>query len=195
MRSESEGRSRNRLRPKGPAAFRFAACFLIFTAGCFLLFRGLASFANLSVTALLPGPRESVNVWWVFGLACVAGTAAAVAFEWNLRANVRRAAERAEAGDPIGAARQLDEVTGHGPEWAAAAVQSYLDERAAAPDRDVLPEEVRRLADAGEQLRAVERLRGLSGVGIEEAMRRVEAYRTRRAETAGPDAAPDPARG
>ena len=118
-------------------------------------------------------------------LACVAGTAAAVLFEWNLRAGVRRAAERAEAGDQIGAVRQLAEATGHGLEWSAAAVQAFLSERpAASPDGDELPEEVRRLADAGEQLRAVARLRGLSGVGIEEAMRRVEAYLTERAKTA-----------
>jgi hypothetical protein len=51
-----------------------------------------------------------------------------------------------------------------------------IDQGEVSPAGDELPEEVRRLADAGEQLRAVARLRGLSGVGIEEAMRRVEAY-------------------
>ena len=156
---------------------RFAACFLIFTAGCFLVFWALAGFANLFVNTLLPGPRESVDLRWVSGLACAAGTAAAVVFEWNIRAGVRRAARRAEAGDPIGAVRQLAEATGHGLEWSAAAVQAFLSERhAASPDGDELPEDVRRLADAGEQLRAVARLRGLRGVGLEEAMRRVEAY-------------------
>jgi len=180
------------LQPKGPATFRFAACFLIFTAGCFLLFWALAEFANLSVTTLLPGPRESVDLRWVCGLACVAGAAAAAAFEWNLRAKVRRAAEQAEAGDQIGAVRLLAEATGHGLEWSAAAVQAFLSERpAVSADGDELPEEVRRLADAGEQLRAVARLRGLSGVGIEEAMRRVEAYLAVRARTAEQGAAAD----
>src|SRR4029077_229993 len=125
----------------------------------------------LYVNTLLPGPRESVDLRWVSGLAWAAGTAAAVLFEWNLRARVRRAAERAEAGDQIGAVRQLAEATGHGLEGSAAAVKAFLGERpAASHDGGELPEEVRRLADAVEQLRAVARLHGLSGVGIEEAM-------------------------
>jgi hypothetical protein len=171
---------------------RFAACVLIFTAGFFFLFWALDSWTSLYVSTLLPGPREPVDLRWVSGLACVAGTAAAVLFEWNLRARVRRAAERAEAGDQIGAVRQLAEATGHGLEWSAAAVQAFLRERpAASPDGGELPEEVRRLAVAGEQLRAVARLRDLSGAGVEEAMRRVEVYLAERAKTAEPEVSPD----
>ena len=190
MRSDSAARSRRRLQPKGPPAFRFASCFLVFTAGCFLLFWALAGFANLPL-GVLPGSQEPIDLRWVFGLACVTGAVAAVAFEWNLQVGVRRAAERAEAGDQIRAARQLAETTGHGLEWSAVAVQSYLDVPAAGlPAEDELPEEVRRLADAGEQLRAVARS-GLSGVGIEEAMRRVEAYLAERGKTADPSSAAD----
>ncbi len=191
MRSDGADRARHHLQPKGPAAARFAALFLGATPLFFLVFWGLGLLANLSLS-FLPGWQEPVDLRWVFGLACAAGAGGAALFEWGLRTGVRRAAERAEAGDPVGAARQLAEATGHGPEWSAAAVRSYLGERGAAPpDGGGLPGEVRRLADAGEQLRAVARLRELSGAGAEEAMRRVEAYLAGRAKTAEPGAAPD----
>jgi hypothetical protein len=190
MRSDGADRSRHQLQPKGPAVLRFAALFLGATPLFFLAFWGLGLLANLSLS-MLPGSQEPVDLRWVFGLACAAGAVGAAAFEWGLRTGVRRAAERAEAGDQIGAARQLAEATGHGLEWSATAVQSYLDERpAASPGGGELPEEVRRLAAAGHQLRAAARLRELSGVGVEEAMRRVEAYLTERARTAEPGAAP-----
>jgi hypothetical protein len=165
----------------------------MFTAGFFLLFWALDTFASLSVRTLLPDPGEPVDLRWVAGVACAAGLAAAVCFEWRLRAGVRRAAELAAAGDQLGAVRQLADVTGHGLEWSAAATRSYLDERAAGlPVEDELPEVVRRLADAGEQLRAAERLRELSGVGLEQAVRRVEAYLAERARHTEPGAAHDP---
>jgi hypothetical protein len=193
MRSEGADRARRHLQPKGPAVLRYAACGLVFTAGFFLLFWALGTFASLYVRTLLPGPTEPVDLRWVAGLACAAGVAAAVCFEWHLRAGVRRAAERAAAGDQLGAVRQLAEATGHGLEWSAAATRSYLDERAGGlPAGDELPEVVRRLVDAGEQLRAAERLRELSGAGLEEAVRRVEAYLAERAKHAAPGAAPDP---
>src|SRR5262245_28425675 len=193
MRSDGADRARHQLQPKGPAVVRFAVLFLAATHLSCLVFWGLGLLANLSLS-MLPGSQEPIDLLWVFGLACAAGAGGAALFEWGLRTGVRRAAERAEAGDQIGAARQLAEATGHGLEWAAAAVQSYLDERrAASPDGGELPEEVRRLADAGEQLRAVARLRELSGAGAEEAMRRVEAYLAERAKTAEPSTAPDPA--
>jgi hypothetical protein len=158
-----------------------------------LLFWALDAFSTLYVRTLLPGPVETVDLRWVAGLACAAGVAAAVCFEWRLRVAVRRAAERADGGDELGAVRQLADVTGHGLEWSAAATRSYLDERAAGlPAEDELPEVVRQLADAGEQLRAAERLRELSGLGLEEAVRRVEAYLVERAQHGGPGAAPDP---
>ena len=191
MRSDGVDRARHHLRPKGPAVARFAVLFLGATPLFFLVFWGLGLLADLSLS-MLPGSQEPIDLRWVFGLACAAGAGGAALFEWGLRTGVRRAAKRAEAGDPIGAARQLADVTGHGLEWSAAAVQSYLDERRAAPpDGGELPEEVRRLADAGAQLRAVGRLRELSGEGAEEAMRRVEAYLAERGKTAAPDAAPD----
>lgn len=193
MRSDGADRARRHLQPKGPAVLRYAACVLLFTPGFFLLFWALDTFASLFVRTLLPGPSEPADLRWVAGLACAAGVAAAACFEWSLRAGVRRAAERAAAGDQLGAVRQLSEVTGHGLEWSAAATRSYLGERAAGlPAEDELHEEVRRMADAGEQLRAAERLRELSGVGLEEAMRRVEAYLAERAQHDETGAAPVP---
>jgi hypothetical protein len=190
MRSDGADRARHQLQPKGPAVVRFAALFLGVTPLLFLLIWGLGLLANLSLS-MLPGSQEPVDLRWVFGLACAAGAVGAALFERGLRTGVRRAAAKAEAGDQIGAARQLAEATGHGLEWSAAAVQSYLDERrAASPEGGELPEEVRRLADAGEQLRAVARLRELSGAGAEEAMRRVEAYLAERAKTAAPGTSP-----
>jgi hypothetical protein len=182
MKSVGANRARHQLRPKGPAALRVAAVFLGATPLLFLAFWGLGLLANLSLS-MLPGSQEPVDLRWVFGLACAGGAMGAALFEWGLRTGVRRAAEMAEAGDQIGAARQLAEVTGHGLEWSAAAVQSYLDERpAASPGVGELPEEVRRLAAAGDQLRAVARLRELSGAGAEEAIRHVEAFLAERAK-------------
>jgi hypothetical protein len=160
----------------------------------FLAFWGLGLLSNLALS-MLPGAQKPVDLRWVFGLACAAGAVAAIWFEMYLRASVRRAAERADAGDQIGAVRELVDATGHGLEWSTAAVQAFLSEcPAAPPDGDELPEEVRRLADAGEQLRAVARLGALSGTGVEEAMRRVEAYLTKQAKTAEAVAAHDPDR-
>ena len=185
MRSDGVDQARRHLRPKGPAVARFAALFLGAPPLFFLVFWGLGLVANLSLS-MLPGSQEPIDLRWVLGLACAAGAGGAALFEWGLRTGVRRAAERADAGDRIGAARQLAEVTGHGLDWSTAAVQSYLEERPAAPPRRRRAARGgRRLADAGEQLRAVARLRELSGAGTEEAMRRVEAYLAERADSAG----------
>jgi hypothetical protein len=150
------------------------------------LIAALDWWACVYVSAVLPGRPDRLGLAGTLGLAAAAGLGAAAALEWRLWRGVRAAAERAAAGDQIGAVRQLDEVTGHGLEHSAAAVRAYLDARAAAPPAAELPAEVRQLADGGEPLRAVERLRELSGCGMEEALRRVESY------LAGPAADAEP---
>lgn len=172
------------LRPQGPAWARFLLATLLFSTAFALAFVGLEWFANLSVNALLPGPAARYDLAWILGLGGLAGLAAAVAFEWNLHRGVRQAAELAEAGDPIGAARRLHEVTGHGLEHSTSAVQSYLDERPPASPDGELPGEVARLADAGEQLRAVKRLHELTGLEVADAMGLVEAYLGKRPKNA-----------
>lgn len=187
MRPNKIKRSFRTLRPQGPAWARFLLSTLLFSIAFALAFVGLDWFANLSVNAFLPGPAARYDLVWIMGFGGLAGLAAAVAFEWSLHRGIRQAAERAEAGDPIGAARRLDEVTGHGLEHSAAAVQSYLDECLPASPHGELPEEVARLVNAGEQLRAVKRLRELTGLEVADAIRLVEAYLAGRASGAGQD--------
>jgi ribosomal protein L7/L12 len=107
----------------------------------------------------------------------------AAARNWKDR-RLRQAERLAEGGEQIRAARVLEQATGLGLEKCARLIEAYSADRPAPPalrvppeeGRRALPEEVRRLAEGGQQLQAVERLRELSGVRLEEAMRLVEEH-------------------
>jgi hypothetical protein len=94
---------------------------------------------------------------------------------WKDR-RLRQAERLAEGGEHIRAARVLEQAIGLGLEECARLIEAYLAGRPAPPAPRALPEEVRRLAESGQQLRAVERLRELFGVRLEEAMRLVEEH-------------------
>jgi ribosomal protein L7/L12 len=134
---------------------------------------------------LLPGPplldpSSRLAVSAVLGAAVIVGVIVA-ARNWKDR-RLRQAERLAEGGEQIRAARVLEQATGLGLEECARLIEAYLAGRPALPAPRVLPalqalpEEVRRLAESGQQLRAVERLRELSGVRLEEAMRLVEEH-------------------
>jgi ribosomal protein L7/L12 len=86
---------------------------------------------------------------------------------------LQQAEQLAEHGEQIRATRVLNWATGLGLEECARVIEEYSACLPSPAAPGPLPEEVRRLAEAGEQLRAVERLRELSGVGFKEAMRQV----------------------
>jgi hypothetical protein len=184
VRSCDAERSLRHLRPRGPAWLRVLLVTLLTSAALAAVIAALDWWAGEFVGMILPGRPDRLGLAWTLGLAGAGGLAAAAALEWGTWRGVRRAAERAVAGDPIGAVRQLAESTGHGLEHSATAVRAYLDERAATRAQAEPPEEVRRLAGGGEPLRAAERLRELTGCGIEEALRRVESYLAGRAADA-----------
>jgi ribosomal protein L7/L12 len=131
---------------------------------------------------LLPGPpaldpSSRLTISAVLGSVTTLGVIVAVR---NWKDRLLRQAERlAEGGDQIRAARVLEQATGLGLEECARLIEADFAGRPAPPAPPAsraLPEEVRRLAEGGRQLRAVERLRELSGLGLEEAMRLVEEH-------------------
>ena len=120
------------------------------------------------------GPSSRLAISAVLGAATTVGVIVA-ARNWKDR-RLRQAERLAEGGEQIRAARVLEQATGLGLEECARLIEAYLTGRPAPPAPRALPEEVRRLAEGGQQLRAVERLRELSGVSLEEAMRLVEEH-------------------
>jgi len=131
---------------------------------------------------LLPGPptfspSSRLTISAVLGSVTTVGVIVA-ARNWKDR-RLRQAERLAEGGEQIRAARVLEQATGLGLEECARLIEAYLAGRPAPPAPPApraLPEEVRRLAEGGQQLRAVERLKELSGVRQEEAMRLVEEH-------------------
>jgi ribosomal protein L7/L12 len=134
---------------------------------------------------LLPGPptldtSSRLTISAVLGSVTTVGVIVA-ARNWKDR-RLRQAERLAEGGEQIRAARMLEHATGLGLEECAGLIEAYLACRPAPPASPpppaprALPEEVRRLAEGGQQLWAVERLKELSGVRLEEAMRLVEEH-------------------
>ena len=128
---------------------------------------------------LLPGP-PALDPWSRLIISAILASAATVGVMVvirNRKDQLLRQAERlAESGEQIRAARALNWATGLGLEECVRVIEAYLAGRPSSAPPRTLPEEVWRLAEAGEQLRAVERLRELSGVGLKEAMRLVEEH-------------------
>jgi ribosomal protein L7/L12 len=128
---------------------------------------------------LLPGP-PAMGPWPRLMVSAFIGTVAtigAIVATRSQKARRLRQAERlAESGDQIRAARVLQRATGLGLEECAGAIQAYVAGRRSSSAPPALPEEVRRLAEAGEQLRAVQRLRELTGLELPEAMQLVEKH-------------------
>jgi ribosomal protein L7/L12 len=126
---------------------------------------------------LLPGP-PALDPWSRFIISAIVASAATlgvIVVIHNRKNQLLQQAERlAERGEQIRATRVLNWATGLGLEECARVIEEYSAGRPSSAPPRPLPEEVRRLAEAGEQLRAVERLRELSGVGLKEAMRLVE---------------------
>ena len=120
------------------------------------------------------GPSSRLAISAVLGAATTVGVIVA-ARNWKDR-RLRQAERLAEGGEQIRAARVLEQAIGLGLEECARLIEAYLTGRPAPPAPRALPEEVRRLAEGGQQLQAVERLRELSGVRLEEAMRLVEEH-------------------
>jgi len=191
VQSKTTDRFLRSLRPKGPGWARFLCSFLLFMGLFALVLAGLDWFTTEWFKALLPGSHERLGLAWILVPAGVAGLGMSVYLEWQLDRGIRQAAGRAAAGDQIGAVRQLNEVTGHGLAHSAAAVRSYLNERDHTSLPRELPEDVRLLADMGEQLRAVERLREAAGLGLEDAMQRVEGYLAGQAKLTPPGSGSD----
>ena len=135
------------------------------------------------------GPSSRLTISAVLGSVTTVGVIVAVR---NGKDRLLRQAERlAEGGEQIRAARVLEQATGLGLEECARLIEAYLaglpvppappaPSAPSAPPAPsaprALPEEVRWLAEGGQQLRAVERLKELSGVRQEEAMRLVEEH-------------------
>ena len=128
---------------------------------------------------LLPGP-PALDPWSRFIISAIVASAATlgvIVVIHNRKNQLLQQAERlAEHGEQIRATRVLNWATGLGLEECARVIAEYSAGRPSPAAPGPLPEEVRRLAEAGEQLRAVERLRELSGVRLEEAMRLVEEH-------------------
>jgi hypothetical protein len=110
------------------------------------------------------------------GIAALLGLAAAGWHRQHLATTIQAVAEQADSGDQIGAVRQLSTATNRDLTWAMAAVQEYVRERQGAPPDGALAEEVRRLADEGDALRAAKRLGELTGLEADESLARIEAY-------------------
>jgi ribosomal protein L7/L12 len=119
-----------------------------------------------------PWPR----LIWSAILGAVATVGLVVAIRRQNDRLLGQAERLAESGEQIRAARMLNRATGLGLEECVPVIEAYLAGRPSSPSPRTLPEEVRSLAESGEQLRAVERLRELSGVGLPEAMRLVEEH-------------------
>jgi ribosomal protein L7/L12 len=128
---------------------------------------------------ILPGP-PTLDPWTRLIVSAILGPVVAVGLMVSVRNRkdrlLRQAEQLAEGGEQIRAARVLHRATGLSLEECVRLIDTYLAGRPAAAAPRTLPEEVRRLAEAGEQLRAVERLRELSGVALPEAMRLVEQH-------------------
>src|SRR5262245_30636095 len=128
---------------------------------------------------ILPGaqmfaPATRLVVSALGGLAAMAGMMVA---NRNQKARlIRQAEELIASGEQIRAARLLKRATGLELEECVRIIETRLSVLAASDAAGTLPDEVQRLAEAGEQLRAVERLRELSGMGLSEAMRLVEKH-------------------
>jgi ribosomal protein L7/L12 len=126
------------------------------------------------------GPSSRLTISAVLGSVTTVGVI--VAARNGKDRLLRQAEQRAEGGEQIRAARVLEQATGLGLEECARLIEAYLACRPASPASPAspapraLPEEVRRLAEGGQQLWAVERLKELSGVRLEEAMRLVEEH-------------------
>jgi ribosomal protein L7/L12 len=135
------------------------------------------------------GPSSRLTISAVLGSVTAVGVIVA-ARNWKDR-RLRQAERLADGGEQIRAARVLEQAIGLGLEECARLIEAYLTGRPAPPAPAppapapralpdevcrALPEEVHRLAEGGQQLQAVERLRELSGVRLEEAMRLVEEH-------------------
>jgi ribosomal protein L7/L12 len=131
------------------------------------------------VFPILPGPplvapTTKLVISAVLGLVVTV----AMVFSFRNRKNrlLRQAERLAASGEQIRAARVLYRATGLELEECARIIEACSSGRQTSPALRKLPVEVQQLADAGEQLRAVERLRKLTGVELPEAMRLVEEH-------------------
>jgi len=127
----------------------------------------------------LPGP-PAMEPWTRLIVSAIIATVATaggiISFRIQKTRRLRQAERLAQSGDQIRAARVLHLATGLGLQECVGAIQTYGAGRRSSCAPPVLPEEVRRLVEAGEQLRAVERLRELSGLELPEAMQLVEKH-------------------
>jgi ribosomal protein L7/L12 len=128
---------------------------------------------------ILPGPPALSPAWRLI-ISAVVGLALAIFLMVSITNQkeqwLRQAEQLAANGEQIRAARMVRRATDLDLEDCVRVIETFLASRSAAAAPPDLPEEVRRLADAGEQLRAVERLRELTGMDLAEAMRLVEQY-------------------
>jgi hypothetical protein len=128
---------------------------------------------------LLPGP-PAMGPWPRLVVSAIVGTLATaggiISFRIQKARRLRQAERLAQSGDQIRAARILHLATGLGLEECVGAIRDYVAGQRSSSAPPALPDEVRRLAESGEQLRAVERLRELTGLELPEAMQLVEKH-------------------
>lgn len=127
----------------------------------------------------LPGPpamepRTRLIVSAIIGTLATAG--GIISFRIQKARRLRQAERLAQSGDQIRAARVLNLATGVDLQECVGAIQAYVAGRRSTSAPPALPEEVRRLAESGEQLRAVERLRELTNLELPQAMQLVEKH-------------------
>jgi ribosomal protein L7/L12 len=128
---------------------------------------------------ILPGPPliSPTTRFVISAIMGLVGTLASVLAFRNRKNHLLREAERlASSGEQIRAARVLNQATELGLEECARLIEASLTGRQSSAALRTLPVEVQQLAEAGQQLQAVERLRKLTGVGLPEAMRLVEEH-------------------
>ena len=128
---------------------------------------------------LLPGPpamAPSIRLIVSAIIGTVATAGGILAFRNQKARRLRQAERLAQSGDQIRAARVLHLATGVDLQECVGAVQAYVAGRRSSSAPPALPEEVQRLAESGEQLRAVERLRELTNLELPQAMQLVEKH-------------------
>jgi ribosomal protein L7/L12 len=128
---------------------------------------------------ILPGPPV-LDPWPRLLLSLIVGVllivVAAIITSRQKEGLLRQAEQLAQSGEQLRAVRVLHQATGLKLEACVRMVETTAVIRPASPAPLTLPEEVKHLAAAGQQLRAVERLRELTGASLPEALRQVEQH-------------------